>query len=109
MLRESDDDPYYGKSRYEKRNKLDEQFGNLREEDIEKTVLKNTPDLEEYLYGSATLDEFDTLKKLKSLTQSDNIEESTLAFRKGKEMSARLGLDWDRIPCYYKKKNQIKY
>ena len=104
MLRESDNDPHYGTQHYQERNKLDEQFGSLREDDIENTILKDTPDIEEFLYGSVTLDQFDVLKKLKALTQSSNIEEATLAFRKGKELCDKYGLIWERIPCYYKKK-----
>ena len=47
LLRESSDDPRYGQSRYEDRDKLDEKFGSLREEDIEKTILKKIPDISE--------------------------------------------------------------
>lgn len=101
---ESCDDPYYGNIHYNDRNKLNEQFGSLREDDIEKTILKDTPPIEEFLYGNVTLDQFDILKKLKALSQSDNIEEATLAFRKGKELSIKYGLDWERIPSFYKKK-----
>jgi len=104
MLMESENDPHYGTQHYQERNRLDEQFGSLREDDIEKTILKDTPDIEEFLYGSVTLDQFDVLKKLKALTQSSNIEEATLAFRKGKELCDKYGLIWERIPCNYKKK-----
>ena len=109
LIRESDNDPYYGSSHYDTRNKLNEQFGQLREEDIEKTVLKNTPDIEEFLYGSVTLDQFDVLKKLKALSMSDNLEEATLAFRKGKELSLKYNLDWERIPCSYKNTKNLKF
>jgi len=55
-------------------------------------------------HNNETLDQFEILKKLKALAQSDNIEEATMAFKKGKELSKKYGLDWERIPCYYKKK-----
>lgn len=72
-----------------------------KEEDV---MLKEPEDMVEYLYGDLTLDQFDVLKKLKSLTQSPNVPEATLAFRKGKELCAKYGLDWAKIPCYYRKK-----
>jgi hypothetical protein len=71
-----------------------------KEEDVK---LIEPDDMVEYLYGELTLDQFDVLKKLKSLTQSPNVNEATLAFKKGKELSAKYGLEWDKIPCYYKK------
>jgi soluble cytochrome b562 len=75
-----------------------------KEEDV---MLKEPENMVEYLYADLTLEQFDVLKKLKALTQSPNIPEATLAFRKGKELCDRYKLDWDRIPCYVgKKKNK---
>lgn len=102
LLRESADEDA---DKYRQRDKLNEQFGHLREEDIEKTVLKNTPDLEEFLYGQVSFDTFDKIKKLKALSaNNNNIEEATLAFRKGRELCLEYGLDWEKIPCYVGKK-----
>lgn len=103
MLRESDNDPHYGPQHYEKRNKLNEQFGSLREDDIEKTILKDTPDLEEYLYGKVSFDMFDRIKKLKALAQSSNPAEAGQAFIKCRDLYKAHGLDYDKIPCYVKK------
>jgi hypothetical protein len=74
-------------------------------EEREKAQLKTPEDMETFLFGHLTLDQFNTLKKLKSLTQSTNIGEATLAFTKGKELAAKYKVDWDKIPCYYKKKD----
>jgi len=76
----------------------------LLNEEKENSNLQETPDMVTYLYGSVTLDQFNILKKLKALSCSDNIAEATLAFKKGKELSVKYGLEWERIPCYYKKK-----
>jgi len=73
-------------------------------EDREKANLKTPEDMETYLFGHLTLDQFNTLKKLKSLTSSTNIDEASLAFKKGKELAAKYKVDWDKIPCYYTKK-----
>ena len=106
LLMESADDPYYGDQRYQKREKLDEQFGHLREEEIKSEVLKEPPKMEEFLYGNLTLEQFDVLKKLKALAQSPNINEATQAFRKCKELCAKYELDYERIPCYVKKRKK---
>lgn len=72
-----------------------------KEEDV---LFKTPEDMETFLYGHLTLDQFDALKKLKALTQSSNLNESTLAFRKGKELSQKYGVDWERVPCYNTRK-----
>ncbi len=82
------------------RKRINELFAN---EEREKAQLKTPDDMETYLFGHLTLDQFNTLKKLKSLTQSSNIDEASLAFKKGKELAAKYKVDWDKIPCYYKK------
>lgn len=66
-------------------------------------MMKDTEKMEEYLYGNLTLDQFDVLKKLKALAQSDNIAEATLAFKKCRELCSKYGLDFEKIPCNYKK------
>lgn len=83
------------------RQRVNEQFAS---EEREKAQLKTPEDMETYLFGHLTLDQFNTLKKLKSLTQSSNVDEATLAFKKGKELAAKYKVDWDKIPCYYTKK-----
>lgn len=154
LLRESDNDPKYGQTHYEKRNKINEFMvsnkqmeytedytSELTEKDAEKlmnefidntfnplstnarkqinsrfdeekntrseediTKLKDPVKMEEYLYSNLTLDQFEILKKLKALTQSQNVNEATLAFKKGKELCEKYELDWERIPCYNKRK-----
>lgn len=102
MLRESNDDPHYGPTRYKERDKLDEQFGSLREDDIEKTILKDTPNIEEFLYGNVTFDTFDKIKKLKALSRSGNKHEAFSAYSKAMELCKEYNLDFDKIPCYVK-------
>lgn len=73
-------------------------------EEREAAKLKTPEDMETYLFGHLTLDQFNTLKKLKSLTYSPNVDEASLAFKKGKELSQKYKVDWDKIPSYYGKK-----
>jgi hypothetical protein len=87
---------------YKSRDKYNQEYGNVEDRDSE-TLSDNfrTPDdMFTYLYGHITLDTFNKLKKLKSLTKSPNIEESTLAFKKCRELCNKYNIEYDRIPCY---------
>lgn len=83
------------------RKSLNSQFAS---EDRDVAKLKAPEDMETYLFGHLTLDQFNTLKKLKSLTTSSNVEEASVAFKKGKELAAKYKVDWEKIPAYYTKK-----
>jgi len=74
------------------------------EEESEDAQLKETPDMVEFLYGHLTLEDFNRVKKLKALSTSSNISEATEAFRKGKELCCKFGLEWEKIPCYVNRK-----
>lgn len=102
LLRESAYDPYYGDARYRDRDKLDEQFKGLHEADFQSEVLKEPPDMVEYLYGNVTLETFNKIKKLKALSKSSNKQEAFLAYTKAMELCKEHGLEFDKIPCYVK-------
>jgi hypothetical protein len=155
MLRESENDHYFGKSHYERRDKINESvikdghsditetyadMNDLSEAEAERILnefvddtfaprsnpsrqqvnaafvtesnanedraeLKEPEMMEEFLYGSLTLSQFDVLKKLKSLAiNNDNVAESTLAFKKLRELCAKFELDWQKIPCHAEKR-----
>ena len=147
ILRESDDDPVYGKTLYSKRDKINEHLietkqidhnknNNLTESQAEEILnkfiddsfipvssnvrkqvnsvfeneepstdsMKEPEKMEEFLYSNLTLDQFEILKKLKNLSQSNNINEATLAFRKGKELCEKYELNWEKIPCRVEKR-----
>jgi hypothetical protein len=95
LLKESEDDCFYGKNHYREKDKLNERFGHLREEELKQEIMGDAPQMMEFLYGNLTLEQFEILKKLKAMTQSDNIEEATLAFKKGKELCHKYDLDWE--------------
>ncbi len=102
LLRETADEDA---EKYRQRDELNKQFGTLREEDLEQTVLKNTPDMEEFLYGNVTFDMFDKIKKLKALSRSSNKNEAFQAYTKALELCKEYGLDFDKIPCYVKRQD----
>ncbi len=59
-----------------------------------------TPDeMEKFIYGSLTHNEFKKLKKLKALAQSDNEDEALLAKMKCLQLCKKWGMEYDRIPC----------
>ena len=103
LLRESADEDA---DKYRQRDRLNEQFGHLREDDFKSQVLKEPPEMVEYLYGNVTLDMFDKIKKLKALSRSANKHEAFLAYTKGMELCKEYGLEFDKIPCYVKEQHE---
>ncbi len=99
LLRESEEED---RDKYRQRDKLNEQFGHLREEDFKSEVLKDPPEMVEYLYGNVTLETFDKIKKLKALSRSANKHEAFSAYTKALELCKEYSLDFDKIPCYVK-------
>lgn len=85
------------------RKMINAAFNDVSQKNDESAELKEPEKMEEFLYGNLTLEQFDVLKKLKALAQSDNISEATLAFKKCRELCAKYDLDFDKIPCNYKK------
>jgi hypothetical protein len=56
------------------------------------------PNMVSYIYKNVNDDTMSTLKKLKTLAMGENEKEAFVAFRKGREMAQKYGLDWDKIP-----------
>jgi hypothetical protein len=97
ILRESEEidrDLYQRRDMAQKNNKY---IGFEEEKAFE--TMREPEDMFTYLYGHVTLDTFNKLKKLKSLTTSENIQESTLAFQKCRELCKKYNIEYDRIPC----------
>ncbi len=59
---------------------------------------QKTPNVVKFIYGNIGDDTMSTLKKLKTMAMSDNEKEAFVAFRKGREMAQKYGLDWDKVP-----------
>jgi hypothetical protein len=90
----------------EQRKEINSQFedelnNRLPEDEVS---MKSPETMVEYIYGNLTLEQFTVLKKLKSLTLSDNVAEASLAWKKGRELCVKFNLEWERIPNYYQKK-----
>jgi len=105
LLCESNDDPVFGKVRYQERDIEDKELGELFENIIHNSKnIKETPEISEFLYGEASLEQFNTIKKLKALSKSPNEAEAFQAYRKAMELCNKCGLDFDKIPCYVGKR-----
>lgn len=57
------------------------------------------PNMGTLLYGDVTIEMFDKIKKLKSLSKSPNQEEAFSAYRKCLELCNKHGLEFDKIRC----------
>lgn len=88
-------------------DELDTEFTLLKEEYEKKygaaahddhEAPKEVPNMITYIYGNIGDDTMATLKKLKTLAMGENEKEAFVAFRKGREMAQKYGLDWDKIP-----------
>lgn len=86
----------------ERRQNINSKFA---EEEHNKSELKDTPDMVEFLYGNITLEMFNKIKKLKALSKSPNENEAFQSYRKALELCKEYHLDFDRIPCYVKGKD----
>jgi len=67
---------------------------------------ENTNDpaeMDTFIYGNLTHNEFKKLKKLKALSQSSNEQEAFLAYRKCLELCKKWNLEFDKIPCNVKR------
>jgi hypothetical protein len=75
------------------------QFGSERYADEIGNMSKKTPEMDQFIYGSLTADEFQKLKKLKALSRSKNKNEAFAAYTKCMELCTKYKLNFDLIPC----------
>ena len=66
---------------------------------LDKFEEKLQPNLGTLLYGDVTLEMFDKIKKLKSLSKSPNKEEAFSAYSKCMDLCNKHGLEFDKIRC----------
>lgn len=81
------------------REQYNKEYGHLEHEYTQsKEVIKETPEMTAFIYGNMTHETFVKIKKLKSLSQSDNENEAAAAFIKCRELCKKYGLEYDKIP-----------
>lgn len=86
----------------EARKRYNQQYGHLQDDyDVEESEInQQVPEIDEFIYGNCTMEVFKKIKKLKSLSKSDNVNEAFIAYRMCVELCNRYNLDIDKIPTY---------
>lgn len=73
-------------------------YGLLEHEQRAEDTGKVLPDLGKYLFENITIDTFNKMKKLKSMSKGGNENEAFQAYRKLNELCKKYNLDADKIP-----------
>ena len=102
LLRESGDDEVFGNGRYATRDIQDSEITHIFEEvEYNKENIREPETFDSIIYGNLTISEFQRIKKLKKLaTHNTNLEESTAAFKKCKELCIAHNLEFEKIPVH---------
>jgi len=69
------------------------------DDEINEENTNEPQEMDVFIYGSLTTNEFKRLKKLKALSKSPNEKEAFLAYRKCLELCKKWNLEFDKIPC----------
>jgi hypothetical protein len=72
-----------------------------RLEDILSNETEKPEEMEHFVYGTLTGNDFQKLKKLKALSRSSNEKEAFAAYKKCLELCKKFNLEFDKIPCRY--------
>lgn len=78
------------------REEFEKKYGLAMHDGVQ--AVETLPNVVKLAYGAVTDDTMAVLKKLKTLSMSDNEKEAFVAFRKGRELAAKCNIDWDRVP-----------
>ena len=78
------------------REEYNREFGHLVHEEMEQ---QNVPEMETFIYGNMTHEEFKKIKKLKALSRSKNEHEAFLAYTNCLRLCEKYGLEFDKIPA----------
>jgi hypothetical protein len=86
------------------KEQLEEKYGREEHTEAVDDNVEEPPEMMEYIYGNVTLEQFQKLKKLKSLSRSSNEHEAFLAYKACLRLCQKFGIDFDKLPCYTDKK-----
>jgi len=76
----------------------DKKYGQLEHDPESSASGDIIPDLGKYLFENVTLETFSKIKKLKSMSRSENDQEAFIAFKKFNELCKKYNLDPTKIP-----------
>lgn len=80
------------------KEEFEKKYGGEVHKDFPDSKEDNVPGLVSFIYKNIGDDTMATLKKLKTLSMSENEKEAFVAFRKGHALCKKYNLEWDRIP-----------
>lgn len=72
-------------------------YGSLQHDAASEKTAEQAPEMDEFIYGEMTHSTYQTIKKLKRLSQSPNQAEAFAAYRKCLEMCKKYNLEFDKV------------
>lgn len=72
-------------------------YGSLQHDAASEKTAEQAPEMDEFIYGEMTHATYQTIKKLKRLSQSPNQAEAFAAYRKCLEMCKKYNLEFDKV------------
>ena len=86
-----------GRDHYELLNEQNQKHGSLQHNLADEHTADQAPEMETFIYGNMTHKSYQTIKKLKALSQSANKAEAFAAYTKCLELCKKYNLEFDRV------------
>ncbi len=81
-------------------DELDQIFGLLVHDDEKYANVQEPKNLDSFIYGEMSHPMYQKIKKLKTLSKSENSNEAFIAYSLCLKLCKRYGLDFDKVNCY---------
>lgn len=78
-------------------NEQNNKYGSCQHDAASEKSAEQAPEMDEFIYGEMTHATYQTIKKLKRLSQSPNQAEAFAAYRKCLEMCKKYNLEFDKV------------
>lgn len=78
-------------------NEQNNKYGSWQHDAATEKTAEQAPEMDEFIYGEMTHATYQTIKKLKRLSQSPNQAEAFAAYRKCLEMCKKYNLEFDKV------------
>jgi hypothetical protein len=78
-------------------NEQNNKFGSWQHDESAEKTAESAPEMDEFIYGNLTFDQFNKIKKLKALSRSANKAEAFAAYTKCIEMCKKYNIEFDKV------------
>jgi hypothetical protein len=78
-------------------NEQNNKFGSWQHGESAEKTAESAPEMDEFIYGNLTFDQFNKIKKLKALSRSANKAEAFAAYTKCIEMCKKYNIEFDKV------------